>query len=157
MDEEGGFFGGGLGGGEEGGLGFVCGWMGEEGVGEACWILRGGSVVFVVVVVFVFVVGGRHDDGMVSAKSDRMDISGPDLFFLSFVSLVATTTTRLSDGYSKVLICPSPFFLRDGKIEQIERVAAFSFLVEEIVDGVSERFSLLLSCGWLAGSSRKTL
>lgn len=112
MDEEGGFFGGG--GREEGGLGFVWGWMGEEGVGEACWILGGGSVVFVVVVV---IVGGRHDDGgMVSAKSDRMDISGQGLFFLSFVSLVATTTTRFSDGYSKVLSCPSPFsFLRDGK------------------------------------------
>lgn len=71
---------------------------------------------------------------MVSAKSDRMDISGQEFFFfLSFVSLVppqrvstATTTTRLSDGYSKVLSCPFLFFfLKDGKIEQIERFAAF--------------------------------
>lgn len=111
MDEEGGFFG--------GGLGFVCGWRGEEGGGEACWILGSGSVVVVVVGV-----GGRHDGGMVSGKSDRMDISGEEFFsFFCFVGSssagvsTATATTRFSDGYSKVLSCPSPFFsLRDGKI-----------------------------------------
>lgn len=127
VEEEGGFLGGGLGG-EEGGLGCGGGWRREEGGGEACWVLGGGSVVFVVV-------GGRHDgDGMVSAKSDRMDISGPDLFFLCFVFRwffarvsATTTTTRFSDGYSKVLSCPSPFSfsLRERKIEQIERFAAF--------------------------------
>lgn len=80
--EEGGFFGGG--GREEGGLRCGGGGRGEEGGGggEACWVLGGGSVVFVVVVGIG--VGGRHDGGMVSAKSDRMDISGPDLFWLLF-------------------------------------------------------------------------
>lgn len=58
---------------------------------------------------------------------------------------------------------PLPLFfsLRDGKIEQIERFAAFFvyffLLVVDVVDGVSERFFLLLSRGWSAGSSRKTL
>lgn len=33
----------------------------------------------------------------------------------------------------------------------MERVAAFSLLVVNVVDGVPERFFLLLSCGWLAG------
>lgn len=79
MEEEGGFFCGG--GREEGGGGGGGGWRGEKGGGEACWVLGGGSVVLVLVVV----VRDRHDgDGMVSAKSDRMDMSGPDLVLLLF-------------------------------------------------------------------------
>lgn len=135
--EDGGFFGGG-GREEEGGL------RGEEGGGggEACWILGGGSVVFVVGVG----VGVRHDGGMVSAKSDRMDISGPDLFFLSFVSLVppqrvsatTTTTARFSDGCSKILICPSPFFPERRKTRADGAgCCLFCMLVVDVVDGVS--------------------
>lgn len=145
MDEEGGFFG--------GGLGFVCGWRGEEGGGEACWILGSGSVVVVVVGV-----GGRHDGGMVSGKSDRMDMSGQEFLFLCFVfrwffARVSATTTRLSDGYSKVLSCPSPFFFPERRKNRADRAVCclFCMLVVDVVDGVSERFFLLLSCGWLAG------
>lgn len=121
--EEGGFFCGG--GREEGGLG---GEEGGVGAGEACWVLGGGSVVFVVVVV---VVGGRHDGGMVY-RLNRIEWIYRAKSFFSFFCFVgfssagvstATTTMRFSDGCSKILSCPSPFsFLRDGKIEQYERV-----------------------------------
>lgn len=81
-------------------------------------------------------------------------------FFLSFVSLVATTTTRFSDGYSKVLIGPSPFFPRETeKFEQMERVAAF-FVCLSSMSSMAFQSGSPCYCrmvGWLAGSSRKTL
>lgn len=80
-------------------------------------------------------------------------------FFLSFVSLVATTTTRFSNGCSKVLSCPSPFLCERRKT-RADRAVCCLFVCLSSMSSIAFQSGSPCYCrvvGWLAGSSRKTL